>query len=352
MVFSIGLGVPAGYALARFSFRGADAFRLMILLTRAFPLAILALPLTVIFIRLGLYDTPLGVGLVHTALALPFAALVTASLFSGIPRELEEAAWVFGCSRLKAFRRVVLPLALPGIAAAAIFAFVISWNEVFAASVLTVRHRTLTAYLLTRAAESPASLPLRRRLHPDRPVGGLHLRRAANTCSPCGASRSAERSDRWPASSSTASRKALRRRDGAERRQPRRRRWRVRRAARAVGLRQDHAAAHRRRPRDAERRTRADRRARRDGPHAARARARHGVPELRGLPAHDRPRQRRLRPAHAGKPPKVDRAPGREGGGAPAYRALSRPLSRRSSPAGSASASRSRVRSRSSRPCC
>jgi multiple sugar transport system permease protein len=155
MVFSIGLGAPAGYALARFPFRGANAFRLLVLLTRAFPLAILALPLTVTFIRLGLYDTPLGVSLVHTALALPFAALVTASLFAGIPRELEEAAWVFGCSRWSAFRKVVLPLALPGIAAAAIFAFVISWNEVFAASVLTVRERTLTAYLLTVLSESP-----------------------------------------------------------------------------------------------------------------------------------------------------------------------------------------------------
>lgn len=155
MLLSIGLGLPAGYALARFPFRGADAYRLMLLLTRAFPLAILALPLTVIFIRVGLYDTPYGVALVHTALALPFAVLISASLFAGIPREFEEAAWVFGCSRIRAFRRIVLPLALPGIAAAAIFAFVISWNEVFAASVLTVTHRTLTAYLLTVLSESP-----------------------------------------------------------------------------------------------------------------------------------------------------------------------------------------------------
>ncbi len=155
MVLSIGLGAPAGYALARFSFRGADLYRLAILLTRAFPLAILALPLTVVFIRVGLYDTPLGVALVHTALALPFATLVTAGLFMGIPREFEEAAWVFGCSRLQAFRKVVLPLAIPGVAAAAIFAFIISWNEVFAASVLTVRERTLTAYLLNVLSESP-----------------------------------------------------------------------------------------------------------------------------------------------------------------------------------------------------
>lgn len=166
MVFSIALGAPAGYALARFQFRGQNAYRLLIMLTRAFPLAMLALPLTVSFIKLGLYDTPLGVSLVHTALALPFAVLISSSLFMGIPRELEEAAWVFGCSRLEAFRKVVMPLALPGISAAAIFAFVISWNEVFAASVLTVRERTLTAYLLTVLAESPV---------PFRLAGGLLL---------------------------------------------------------------------------------------------------------------------------------------------------------------------------------
>jgi len=92
---------------------------------------------------------------VHTALALPFAVLVSASLFMGIPREYEEAAWVFGCSGPGAFLRIVLPLALPGLVATCIFAFVISWNEVFAASVLTVRERTLTAYLLTVLSESP-----------------------------------------------------------------------------------------------------------------------------------------------------------------------------------------------------
>jgi multiple sugar transport system permease protein len=155
MVFSILLGLPAGYALARFAFVGANAYRLTILITRAFPVGILALPLTVTFIRVGLYDTALGVSLVHTALALPFAILVSSSLFIGVPRELEEAAWVFGCSRLSAFFRVVLPLAIPGVAAIAIFAFVISWNEVFAAAVLTVRQRTLTAFLLSVLSESP-----------------------------------------------------------------------------------------------------------------------------------------------------------------------------------------------------
>lgn len=153
--FSLALGLPAGYALAKYAFRGKDAYRLLILLTRAFPIAILALPLTVRFINLGIYDTVLAVALVHTALALPFATLVSSNLFAAIPRELEEAAWTLGCSRLQAFIRVVLPLAVPGIAATAIFAFVVSWNEVFAATVLTLRERTLTAFLLTVLDESP-----------------------------------------------------------------------------------------------------------------------------------------------------------------------------------------------------
>jgi multiple sugar transport system permease protein len=155
MVFSIGLGAPAGYALARYEFRGKGLFRLLILLTRAFPLPLLALPLTVLYIRLGVDDTLVGLALVHTMLALPFAVLITFSLFSGVPTELEEAAWIFGCTKVQAFRRVVLPIALPGLAASAIFAFVISWNEVFASSVLMIQNRTLTAFLLQNLDVSP-----------------------------------------------------------------------------------------------------------------------------------------------------------------------------------------------------
>jgi multiple sugar transport system permease protein len=158
MVLSILFGAPGGYALARFDFAGKGAFRILVLMTRAFPLPLLALPLAIMFIRSGLDDTPLGLALVHTTLALPFAVLITFSLFAGIPVEFEEAAWTLGCTRLQAFRKVVLPLALPGIAATAIFAFVISWNEVFAASVLTIKNRTLTAFLLQSLDVSPLHL--------------------------------------------------------------------------------------------------------------------------------------------------------------------------------------------------
>ncbi|GAA3869296.1 carbohydrate ABC transporter permease [Celeribacter arenosi] len=158
MVMSILVGAPAGYALSRFEFRGKGLFRLLILLTRAFPLPLLALPLAVMFIRTGLDDTAFGLALVHTTLAIPFAVLITFSLFSGIPIELEEAAWTLGCTRLTAFTKVVLPLILPGITASAIFAFVISWNEVFAAAVLTIENRTLTAFLLQNLDTSPLHL--------------------------------------------------------------------------------------------------------------------------------------------------------------------------------------------------
>lgn len=158
MVMSIAIGAPAGYALSRFDFRGKELFRLLILLTRAFPLPLLALPLAVMFIQTGLDDTTFGLALVHTTLALPFAVLITFSLFSGIPLELEEAAWTLGCTRFTAFTKVVLPLILPGITASAIFAFVISWNEVFAAAVLTIENRTLTAFLLQSLDTSPLHL--------------------------------------------------------------------------------------------------------------------------------------------------------------------------------------------------
>jgi multiple sugar transport system permease protein len=158
MIAAIALGAPAGYALARYEFKGKSSFRMLIMLTRAFPLPLLALPLTVYFIRLGIDDSLMGLALVHTMLALPFAVLITYSLFSGIPVELEEAAWVFGCTKLQAFTRVVLPLAFPGMVASAVFAFIISWNEVFAASVLTIQNRTLTALLLQSLDYAPLHL--------------------------------------------------------------------------------------------------------------------------------------------------------------------------------------------------
>lgn len=155
VVMALGIGAPAGYALARYIFRGRDTYRLLVLGTRAFPIVILAIPLAVTFRRLGLADSVIGVALMHTALALPFAVLITSSVFYSVPRELEEAAQTLGCSPLRAFLRVSLPLALPGLTAAAIFTWVLSWNDVFAAAILTLRNPTLPARILTALTQSP-----------------------------------------------------------------------------------------------------------------------------------------------------------------------------------------------------
>lgn len=155
LVLSMAIGAPAGYAIARFAFRGRNAYRLLILSTRAFPIVILSIPLAVAFIQWGIYDSIWAVALMHTALALPFTVLITGSIFVSVPRELEEAAQTLGCTPVRAFFKVVLPLALPGLAAAAIFTFVLSWNEVFAAVILTVRERTLPALVLAALTQSP-----------------------------------------------------------------------------------------------------------------------------------------------------------------------------------------------------
>ena len=154
LVLSILIAAPAGYALSRFLFRGRDAFRLAILAVRAFPIVVLSIPLAVVFLRVGIYDNVYSLALMHTALALPTTILVLSSVFSSIPYELEEAAMVFGCSPAQAFRYVVLPLVMPGIAASAIFTFVLSWNEVFAATILTIQNRTLPAQVLVTLNQS------------------------------------------------------------------------------------------------------------------------------------------------------------------------------------------------------
>jgi multiple sugar transport system permease protein len=166
VALSLALGSPAGYAIARYKFAGQDLVQLLIVVVRAFPVVILAIPLAVTFINWNLYDTVVSVAIVHTAIALPFTVLLTASVFLRVPTELEEAAMSLGSGRLGAVWRIVIPLSRQGLGAAALFAFVLSWNEVFAAAVLTVRNPTLPAQVVTSLGQSPL---------PFRFAGGLAL---------------------------------------------------------------------------------------------------------------------------------------------------------------------------------
>ena len=155
VMLSLALGCPAGYSLARHWFRGRNVAQLLLVDVRAIPMVIISIPLLVTFIGWNLYDTVWSVALVHTAITLPLTVLITASVFLRVPAELEEAAMSLGTSRIGAVLRVVLPNSLPGLATAALFAFVTSWNEVFVAVILTLRNPTLPAAVVEQLETSP-----------------------------------------------------------------------------------------------------------------------------------------------------------------------------------------------------
>jgi multiple sugar transport system permease protein len=133
----------AGYALSRFRFRGSGAFSLGVIGTQLVPGSMFLLPLFLGFVwadrSLGvqLFDTYQGMILVYTAFFTPVAIFLMRAYFMAIPRELEEAALVDGCTRFGAFVRVVLPNAAPGIVATAVYAFLFAWDELLFASNLT-----------------------------------------------------------------------------------------------------------------------------------------------------------------------------------------------------------------------
>ena len=135
--FALALGTLAGYTFSRFVFRGKNGVFLGMMLLRAVPGIALSLPLFILFANLGLSDTILGMIIVYTALNIPFTAWLMDGFFRAIPEELDDAARIDGCSQWNAFLRIDLPLALPGMAASGIFAFLTSWNEFALASVIT-----------------------------------------------------------------------------------------------------------------------------------------------------------------------------------------------------------------------
>jgi multiple sugar transport system permease protein len=121
--------VPAAYYTARHRFRGRSAFLLLVLVPQMFAPTALVVGLYRQFFELGLVNTYVALVLTNAAFNLAFAIWILRAFFASIPRELEEAAAVDGCSRLRTLARVVLPLARPGIATAATFAFIAAWNE-------------------------------------------------------------------------------------------------------------------------------------------------------------------------------------------------------------------------------
>jgi len=132
------LSAFAGYSFSRFRFYGRQGLMYTILVGQMLPGVVLLLPLYVYLKDLRLLDTHLGLGIVYMTFAIPLCTWLLKGFFDTIPTDLEEAAMVDGCSRVGAMARVVLPLAAPGIAATALFAFITAWNDfMFALAILS-----------------------------------------------------------------------------------------------------------------------------------------------------------------------------------------------------------------------
>ena len=141
----------AGYALSRFNFPGKAWVSLVLLMTQTFPLVMVIPPIYRIMGQLGLTDNLYGLIIIYTAFNIAFAAFLMQSFCDGVPRDLEEAAMIDGCTRLQAIRRIVLPLTLPGMGATVAFVFTAAWGELLFALMLinSDSQKTFSVGLLT-----------------------------------------------------------------------------------------------------------------------------------------------------------------------------------------------------------
>lgn len=136
-VFSVGLGLLSAYSFSRFSIPGAGDLLFFILSTRMLPPVVVTIPLFLMYRALGIYDTHFGLILLYSVFNLSFSVWLLKGFIDEIPREYEEAAMVDGYTRLQAFRKIVLPQSVTGIAATTVFCLIFAWNEYAFAALLT-----------------------------------------------------------------------------------------------------------------------------------------------------------------------------------------------------------------------
>jgi arabinogalactan oligomer/maltooligosaccharide transport system permease protein len=151
-VLGLALSCTAAYALSRFRFRGQRAGLTAFLVVQMFPATLLTLPLYVLLDRLGLLNSLAGLVLVYATTAIPFCTWTLKGYFDALPRDLEEAARIDGATTLQIFWRVMLPLARPGLAVTALFAFMTAWNEFILASTFLTDERSYTLPVLIQSA--------------------------------------------------------------------------------------------------------------------------------------------------------------------------------------------------------
>jgi multiple sugar transport system permease protein len=158
IAFTLVLTVPAAYALARFPVPGREVLFVFLLLALIVPYQALLTPMFLMFARVGLTNTLVGLAILHTAIQLPFSLYILRNSFSAIPRELEEAAITDGASSWQVLLRICVPSAVPAIVTVALFAFIMSWNEFLGALVLMSKGSSFTLPLILAAARTETSL--------------------------------------------------------------------------------------------------------------------------------------------------------------------------------------------------
>lgn len=144
ILISLLIGSMAGYAMARYQFRFKDQINVGLLIVRMFPVVGISIPMALILIRLGLFDTRIGLALLYSVPNIALTAWITSSIFIGISRELEEASMIFGANSLQTFLHITLPLAFPALAASSMYAFLTAWNDTISALILTDQNQTLS----------------------------------------------------------------------------------------------------------------------------------------------------------------------------------------------------------------
>jgi multiple sugar transport system permease protein len=155
---SVLLGAPAAYALARFDFRGKSDLWFWFISNRMISPIVLALPVYLLALQMNLLDTHLVLVLIYLTFNLPIVVWICTDQFRSIPIELEQAARLDGADQFTIFRKIYVPLGLPGIAVSAIFSFIFSWNELLYALVLT-RRSVQTAPVIATSFMSGYELP-------------------------------------------------------------------------------------------------------------------------------------------------------------------------------------------------
>lgn len=154
VILGLLVSVTAAYALSRFRFVGRKLFMMQFLLINMFPIVLLILPLFVLMRKYGILDTYFGLILANATVAVPFSVWMLTSYVAAIPKSLDEAAMIDGCSRLAALWRVVLPLMMPGIISTGIYIFITAWNEYLYAPTLGGRNvRPVTVAIQTLIGE-------------------------------------------------------------------------------------------------------------------------------------------------------------------------------------------------------